>query len=311
VGSLSADREIQTSKVWRYWKRLEDGEADNDLSPLDIERRKAEALDKLRDLCEPEIVGALLENFVGCILCEIAFNVKDGEVVDISYPAVIASDGVHRAATTITKVGGNRSLREHVKVCTAEVFADYQAEVREEWRKLPPTDVLSCLVGRSRRACAVLLEQLTTKQRSELRGLLQTQPASNRSGLPLRMDIEPKDQRRWVLWYLWRREMTQPETVNFLGGVPRVVVALGEKTLRINKRDGKAYDPLGVIHAKIWQRLSREKNLHDGPIQNPGSKSPIARSQGVSRSTVDNYLEADVPIQFTPDGKAACMCNSP
>jgi hypothetical protein len=270
--------------VWRYWKRLEDGEADYDLSRSEIESRKAKALAKLIDLCEPEIVGALLENFVGCVLYDIEFLVEDGDVVGISYPRIIASAGVSRAATTITKVGGNRSLREHVKVCTAEVFADCQAEVGEGWRNLPPTEVLSYLVGRSRRACAVLLEELTDEQRSELRGLLQKQLAGNGTAVPLRMDIEPKEQRRWVFWYLWRREMTQPKTVSALGGVPRVVVVLGENTLRINKRTGKPYDPLGVIRAKIWQRLSREKNLHGYPIQNPGSKSPIARSQGVSRS---------------------------
>jgi hypothetical protein len=304
--SLSGDREERIRRIFReVWLPLLEDYHRSGISEAEFKRHEETIIGTLTNLCQPEIVGALLENFVGCVLCDVQFVVEGGKVVSISYPEIVASDGVRRSVDTITKVGGNRSLREHVKICAAEVFADCQAEVREEWRKLPPTEVLPYLVGRSRSACAVLLGELTDKQRSELRGLLHNQLAGNRAAVPLRMDIEPKAQRRWVFWYLWRREMTQPETVSALGGVPRVVVVLGEKTLRINKRTGKPYDPLGVIHAKISQRLSREKNLHGHPIQNPGSTSPIARSQGVSRSTIDDYLEADVPIQLTPDGKGA------
>jgi hypothetical protein len=294
VGSLSEEREKQISAVWRYWKRLEDGEADNDLSPLEIEHLKAKALAKLMDLCEPEIVGALLENFVGCVLCAVGFVVEDGEVVGISYPDIIASAGIRRAVDTITKVGGNRTLHEHVKACTAEVFAECQADAREEWRKLAPEEILPHITMWSRPSAAVLLGHLTFEQRNGLLDLLFAR--TERKSLYMWLSDEPEDELLWRMRYTGALQALHSATRSEEDNSPVIILLEGW-----GNPPPKGVNSAGPMHARFFQQLVKDLRKGGHVIRDPESVARIARLTGKSRSTIDYYLASGVQVEVSLD----------
>src|SRR5215213_11447179 len=113
---LSGHREERIRRLFRkVLLPLREDYYRGQISETRFKQHEETFLSALTDLCEPEIVEALQANFIGCVLCAVGFVVEDGEVVGISYPDIIASAGVRRAVDTITKVGGNRTLHEHVK----------------------------------------------------------------------------------------------------------------------------------------------------------------------------------------------------
>jgi hypothetical protein len=286
VRSLSEDRHRLARDVWRYWKHLEDGEADNERSPSQIEHRKAAALAKLRELCEPEIVEAVLENFVGCVLCAVGFSVEDGEVRDISYPAVVASAGVRRAAETITKIGGNRPLHEHVKACAAEVFEELRVEAREEWRKLAPEEILTHVVSWSRPAAAVLLANLTFKQREALLLLLIAQ--TPKQSVYISLGEEPEDELLWRIWCTAVLLADHAAIKEILEKTGRpTIVLLGEGWGKPLPKGKSAAAPL---HASYYLQLAQELRKRGYPVKRPESRRRPARLTGKSRSTIDRYL---------------------
>lgn len=84
--------------------------------------------------------------------------------------------------------------------------------------------------------------------------------------------------------------------------MPRTLFVVGGEAWPTNN-NGEPLDPLGTINAKTLLRLGRELNKHGYPIEQPESKNRLAKSYGVSRSTVDKLLQADTPKNLVPDGK--------
>jgi hypothetical protein len=81
-----------------------------------------------------------------------------------------------------------------------------------------------------------------------------------------------------------------------------MVVVDGDRLAR-KRGTGEIVDPLGPLWVKHWSMLARELNKRGHPIKDPESKSRLAKSLGISRSTVQRYFDADVPMKNTPDGK--------
>jgi hypothetical protein len=61
------------------------------ISRAEFKRHEETVMSNLTALCEPGIVEAVQENFIGCVLCAVGFVVEDDEVVGVSYPDIIAS----------------------------------------------------------------------------------------------------------------------------------------------------------------------------------------------------------------------------
>jgi hypothetical protein len=254
-------------------------------------------MSNLTELCKPEIVEAVQENFIGCVLCAVGFVVEDDEVVGVSYPDIIASAGIRRAGDTITKVGGNRTLHEHVKACAAEVFAECQAEAREEWRKLAPEEILPHIVRWSRLSAAVLLRHLTFEQRNGLLDLLFAR--TERKSLYMGLGDKPEDELLWRIWYTVNLQAVHPATRSEEDNRP-VIILLGEGW---GKPPPKGVNSAGPMQARFFQQLVKELRKSGHVIRDPDSVARIARLTGKSRSTMDYYLASSVQVEVSLDDK--------
>ena len=101
MASLPESRDERIRELWRIWRQLEEENAPEDWTPKDIKDAKAVVLTRLLNECEPEILEAFRENFLGCILCGFGFTVEDGQAVLTDYPEIIAYDGVLRACAPL------------------------------------------------------------------------------------------------------------------------------------------------------------------------------------------------------------------
>jgi hypothetical protein len=254
-------------------------------------------MSNLTELCEPEIVEAVQENFIGCVLCAVGFVVEDNEVIGVSYPDIIASAGIRRAVDTITKVGGNRTLHEHVKACAAEVFAECQAKAREEWRKLAPEEILPHIIRWSRLSAAVLLGHLTFEQRNGLLDLLFAR--TERKSLYMGLGDEPEDELLWRIWYTGALQALHPATRSEEDNRP-VIILLGEGW---GKPPPKGVNSAGPMHASFFQQLVKDLRKSGHVIRDPDSVARIARLTGKSRSTMDYYLASGVQVEVSLDDK--------
>jgi hypothetical protein len=266
------------------------------ISEAEFKRHEETVMSILTELCEPEIVEAVQENFIGCVLCAVGYVVEDDEVVGISYPDIIASAGVRRAVDTITKVGGNRTLHEHVKACTAEVFAERQAKAREEWRKLAPEEILPHITGWSRSSAAVLLGHLTFEQRNGLLDLLFAR--TEKKSLYMWLGDEPEDELLWRMWYTGALQALHSATKSEEDNSPVIILLEGW-----GKPPPKGVNSAGPMHARFFQQLVKERRKSGHVIRDPDSVARIARLTGKSRSTIDYYLASGVQVEVSLDDK--------
>jgi hypothetical protein len=291
------DRHAQVLKYWRIWKDLQDGRQPEDWTDETVQQMKSKALNKLADLCKVEIIEAVLENQAGANLRGLRLDVSVKHAKLTGDEAIILGT-VRKAATTVTE-HRNRPVHEHVKICMVEALRDAVAAFDDWFYGAEPQDLLPLLLSLPRAIVVEAGEYLNHKQRSGLRALL-LQQLGNKA-IPVFLDREPEEPRRWLHWYLWRLEMEAPEKKRALRGVPRVLIDIGGEAWPTN-RGGEPLDPLAPVHAKVWQRLGRELNKHGYPIKDPESKTRLAQSFDVSRSTVDKFLEAGILPTLKPDG---------
>ena len=267
------------------------------ISRAEFKRHEETVMSNLTELCEPEIVEAVQENFIGCVLCAVGFVVEDDEVVGVSYPDIIASAGIRRAVDTITKVGGNRTLHEHVKACAAEVFAECQAEAREEWRKLAPEEILPHIIRWSRLSAAVLLGHLTFEQRNGLLDLLFAR--TERKSLYMWLGDEPEDELLWRIWYTGALQALHSATRSEEENHP-IIILLGEGW---GKHPPKGVNSAGPMQARFFQQLFKDLRKSGHVIRDPDSVARIARLTGRSRSTINYYLASGVQVEVSVDDK--------
>lgn len=258
----------QAQQLDHLWQWLQSGPPRS--GAIRDEVRVERIVSELVRLCGPEIMAAMLENPAGRVLSGLRISVLE-----------------NRLRTTDRRgfIWGTVRL--------APVFNDwfYRAEAE---------NLLPLLLSLPRPVVVTMGEYLNNQQRSGLRELLYRE-LGNRPVLIL-LDREPTEQRKWLYWYLWRWEMTQPGVKRTLGRVSQYLFAAQSDTLPTNKQTGEPLDPLGPIHAKVWPRLGRELNKRGFSIKDPESKSRTARSLGVDRSTLKRYLKADIGEEPVPDG---------
>lgn len=289
------------------WNRLPEAQQAGDWTPERLRANEDATLEKLAQLCEPEIREAVSEDLGGAELCGVyILTVGDQEAVGGMDLTVIHA-GVRRAASTVTASG--KPPHEHVKVCVAAAIRAETSRRAAYLNGLKIPDLLSALSSTTLLRAGLLIDYLEDEQRNALSSLLYRELGNKPR--PARMDKQPKmpteptlkQRYAWLHWYLWRTFMHRPEVKRKLGGVPRIVVIADGDRMLINKKTGKCADPLGPIHARVWPVLGRELNKRGHPIKDPESKNRVAKSIGVSRSTLKRYEDAAIPVKITPDGK--------
>lgn len=308
--SLEKDRHKLTLNFWRIWKDLRVGRQPEHWTSEVIEQGKQKALIRLADLCQHELVEAVLENRIGAGLLGFRGR-RDGERVKVTGDFALLFGSVREAAETVTNYR-QRAIHEHVKFCMAEKLACAVDNFNKWFNEADAKHLLPLFLSLPRYNTALLVTNLSGEQRSDLIALLHDQ-LTDEPTIFLRMDEvgEPKKPELWLYWYLYladlkkHREKFEEE----LGGVPRYLIATRRGAIPTDK-DGKLLDPLGPIHAKIYQRLGRELNKHGHRFKEPESKSKLAKSirthkdaKGVDRSTLNRYLKADIPVPMDPDGE--------
>jgi hypothetical protein len=298
LDGLSGDREERIRRLFRdVLLPLREDYYHGRISEAEFKGYEETVMSNLTELCEPEIVEAVQENFIGCVLCAVGCVVEDDEVVGISYPDIIASAGVRRAVDIITKVGGNRTLHEHVKACTAEVFAERQAEAREQWRKLAPEEILPHITRWSRPSAAVLLGHLTFEQRNGLLALLFAR--TEKKSLYMWLGDEPEDELLWRMWYTGALQALHLATRSEKDNRP-VIILLGEGW---GKPPPKGVNSARPMHATFFRQLVKERRKSGHVIRDPDSVARIARLTDKSRSTIDYYLASGVQVEVSLDDK--------
>jgi hypothetical protein len=285
MGSVPEARHKQAQEVWGLWKRLVREYPSSDQTYEEFQQYERDTLKKLAELCLPEI-------------CEAFQDVGLERFTETT--TKIASAAIFRAVKTVTE--SKRPIHEHVKVCVREALEEYVGAFNEWFYKAEAEELLPLLLSLPRPTIARMAEYLSRQQRSGLRELVFRQLG----GKPILLlrNREPKEQRRWLYWYLWYWEQTQPNEQGAPGEVPDVALVAHVDEIPTSKKTGEPLDPLGPIHAKVLQQLGPEINKHGTiKINYPHSKSRIARSQGVDRSTLDRYLKTPISREPKPDGK--------
>jgi hypothetical protein len=205
--------------------------------------------------------------------------------------------------------GSSAPFLEHVEDCVAESILEKSAELAKDLKLSKPRGLLELCATVSLQRSSFIIERLSDEQRLGLSRSLYRELGSKPR--PLRMDKEPqlpadptlKQRYAWWHWYIWWLKMHEPETREAFDGVPKAIIAMDGSRMAKQRDTGKVIDPLGPIWVKHWSALTRELNKRGHPIKDPESKSRLAKSLGISRSTVQRYFDADVPMKNTPDGK--------
>jgi hypothetical protein len=282
-----------------------------DLTHGELRDTERKALEKLEELCAQEILRAILGNWIEAGLCGVYVGVEKKPPYTILW--IVREDveiiyaGIRKAISSVAVSGV--PFHKHVEDCVAKALSQEAAELAQELKEYKPRALLKECTSWTLDRTRFIVEYLCEEQRAALANLLFHELGGKPR--PMRMDVEPtmperptpKQRQAWLYAYLYRLKMHEPEISTRLGGVPRFVVACDGDRILINKSTGKPADPLGPIHAKVYEKLGRELNKHGHPIKDPESKNRIARGLGVSRATLQRYLDANVPVKLTPDGR--------
>jgi hypothetical protein len=185
----------------------------------------------------------------------------------------------------------------------AGVLSDAVAAFDKWFYEAEAEQLLPLLLSLPRPSFEQIVNYQNRQQRIGSRELLYHQLGGR--PIVLRRDREPEEQPRWLYWYLWYWELTQPKAQQTLGEIPDVVFAAEVDEIPTSNKTGEPLDPLGPIHARVWQQLGPEIDKHGTTkINYPHCKPRIARSLGVDRSTVERYLKTPISREPRPDGKA-------
>jgi hypothetical protein len=303
MGSLAEDDRLQRlQELLVMWQRLQDEHPLRDGAITD-ERRKEGLIDAIIDASAPEIVEAVVEDRVARVFCGLRYVVHHfpaGNATDrisIEGDLTAVREGIRTAGD---KFGENRNkpVSEHVKDSIAAELARLTERQIVATQKKRPEELLSKVLDWCRHDVAVLLEYLTFEQRD---GLLELLFARADRSLVVWLRDEPEDELLWRIWYTaviqaydWKlskvlQEDTRPIFVP-VGGLRR-------------NPPPKGINPAGPMHARFYQQLVKELRQAGHDIQDPDSKSRIARLTGLDRRAISRYLDSDVQVGIAPDEK--------
>lgn len=293
--SLAENRHKQALKFWRIWKDLRDGRHPDNWSPKHIEEGKQKALIKLADLCQHELIEAVLENRIGAGL--LGYRVRhNGERVTATGDSAVLFSSVRRAAETVTNYH-QRPIHTHAKFCMAEILTCAVTNFNEWFYKASAEHLLPLLLHIPRNNTVLLISSLTPEQRSDLIHLLHGQITDDYV-IPLDRASEPIDRRAWLFRYIYLNGLARSE---IWPEVERFVIATRRGAVRMNRR-GEIIMPLGPMFAKVFDRQKREMNKLGMLPKNLGVKK-IAEGLKADHGSVTKWLKEDLPLKLESDEK--------
>jgi len=306
MGSIADDRRHEMLRVWKLWRYLPKAQRDHDWSDDELRTNETATLERLAQLCAPEILQAVSEDLKGAGLCGIYVLTAGGQeaIGAVDHLSIIYA-GVRRAADTVTASG--EPLHEHLKACVAASIGEETSHRVASLNGLKARDLLSALASTTSLGAALLIDHLENKQRNALSKLLYRELGDKPRLLAMdrapTMPPNPTLQQRykWLHWYLWCLEMHKPERQRVVGGVPQIIVVADGDRMLTNRKTGQPVDPLAAIHAPVWRVLGRELNKKGHPIKDPESESKIASSAGMSRDKLRSLPK--LPVNITLDGE--------
>jgi hypothetical protein len=223
--------------------------------------------------------------------------VEDGQAVLTDYPEIIAYDGVLRAVRTITKLGISRPLRDHAKVCVAEVLAEYADERREQiriaLRQRTPAELLPYMIKQPRPAAIVFMGLLSHEQRCGLLALALREAGAKKFEISLGPPHDPERPLLWVMWYaawLCAAHLYLQYAAKGWGEPNRAVFDDTGRGVRPNK-DKQPRNLYGPLIDKVLKDLAREASKsHDFPgSAEMASERKVADLIRESRTTLRRY----------------------
>jgi hypothetical protein len=186
------------------------------------EQREQWLIDAMIKLAGPEIRAAYVEDPAACVYCDL-FSMDDAATMKERVLAVIPK-GMKRAGRTYTEKYA-KVVGEHVKSCIATELANLKERLRAQAQKKEPEAFLSAVLDWPRSNAAVLLEEMTFKQRSGVLELLFTRTDTK----VVCLGDEPEDEVLWRLWYVGLLQATDTVVRDLLEEENRpVIVLLGE-----------------------------------------------------------------------------------
>jgi hypothetical protein len=306
--SLANDTYEQARQVYELWLGLRAG--DKRTGRHTDEEREVAIVSKLIELCTEEIIWALNDDLVGRVFCGIWLivdykNCRAGWTGDAS----VLREGVSRALQA--KLNNEESdIVTLIRTSVAQELAECRDERVERLRSQKAQAILPGLLAltchNQHDNAAIFINHLTNSQRSDLAALLFDRLTDD-PAVYIRMDREPQEPERWLLWYIYHSDFATPEKKDKLGGIPKHLIATRRGAIPQNKRGGFVM-PLGPMYAKVFDRQKREMNRLRMLPKNPGVKK-IAESLDADHSAVSKWLKADLPLTLESDGKGGVYYN--
>jgi hypothetical protein len=305
--SLPEDRYKQALAWCKAWQQVKAG-APRSGAMSDTEREEL-VVTKLTELCAEEIIWALNDDLVGRVFCGIWLivdykNCRAGWTGDAS----VLRKGISRALQA--KLNNEESdIVTLIRTSVAQELAERRDERVERLRSQKAQNILSGLLDLARHNqhdnAAIFMNHLTGSQRSDLAALLFDRLTDDPT-IYIRMDREPQEPERWLLWYIYHSDFS-PEKRQKMGDIPRHLIATRRGVVPQNKRGGFVM-PLGPMYAKVFDRQKREMNKLGMLPKNPGVKK-IAEGLDADHSAVSRWLKEDLPLTLEPDGKGGVYYN--
>lgn len=309
MGSVLEERHRRAAQCCLLLQKLPSEAASLDWSHERLRGAEEKTLEGLEELCAPEILRAVLGNWMSAGLCGVYVGVVQAPPYTALYllreDLEIIYRSIREAARSVAASG--KRFHEHVESCVAKNIVQEAADRVKELRQLKTRPLLELLTTVTLDRVRFTIAHLAEDQRRGLSRLLYRElgdkPTLLRMDKELSLPAQPTLRQRyaWVFSYLWRLKMHSAEVRQSLGGVPQVIAVGDGDRMLINPSTGQLADPLGAIHAPVWRMLSRELNKHGHSIKDPESERRIAKSVGVSRDKLRSY--PDLPIKIKPDGK--------
>jgi len=289
VTSLTEKERLERlQKYLELWQQLSAGARRS--GEVSDEEREQKLIDRMIPIAAPEISGAFHEDFAARVFCDL-FSIDDAAAGEEQVLAVIPK-GLKHAGHTFAE---NRSkpVGEHIKSCIAAELASLRDKRIVEAQNKSPEELLSVVLDWPRPNVMVLLEHLTFEQRD---GLLELLVARVGRSLVVSLKDKPEDELRWRIWYTLGLQAYDAKLSEVLReDTHPIFVPVGE----VQKRPPpKGVNPAGPMHARFYQQLVEELREAGRDIQDPDSKSRIARLTGLDRRAIGRYLDSDVQVEI-------------
>ncbi len=255
--------------------------------------------------------AAHLERFAHCYAAELAealekrgFRPTPSVIRYISLKAMRETVAWVQEVPTTSKT---RAGRRNIAVsCIKRTIDEVIAAFNESFCALTGEELLAVVLTKRPEVAAYLVEESSFDQVQEMLEILIAARTGNKPAFYRMPKGAPCDYLDWLTRHAFIRYASDSRIRQIAEEPARkgVKVLLSSPRLphKANRRNGKPVDYMAPIHAQVMEKLGHELNKHGHKVKDHGV-GKFAYSLELDRSTVRRYLEEDLLIKLTPDGK--------